>query len=113
MSNKIKDYIEKLYGSEKFEELDGVTQEKVIFTAEEILRDTYKVKDDKKWIRAISLQVLYMIEGDLEEFMKLIRFGIDNASTKGVSVNIQGKLISPEVERLLGKQEKAGVGRLW
>jgi len=106
----IKDYLDRMYGNEPFKEIDNIEQEKIIFTAHEVLKDNFK--EDSITDRSVALQVLYMLEGEDEEYAKLKRHGVKSYSVKGVSVTFEGTDIAPAVIKLLQPKPKAKMGRL-
>ncbi|WP_068672282.1 hypothetical protein [Oceanobacillus sp. Castelsardo] len=106
----IKDYLDRMYGNGLFKELEPEQQENVIFSAHELLKDYFE--EDSISRRAVALQVLYMLEGEEEEFSKLKRHGVTSYSVKGVSVSFDGTEIAPSVIQLLEPAPKAKVGRL-
>jgi len=111
MTNEdIKSYLERLYDNELYKELINADQDKIIFEAYELLKDNFKVETITD--RAVALQVLYMLEGEEEEYAKLKRHGVKSYSVKGVSVTFDGTDISPAVLKLLGYIPNAKVGRL-
>jgi len=106
----IKDYLDCMYGNEQFKEIDNTEQGKIIFNAHEVLKDNFK--EDSITDRAVALQVLYMLEGEEEEYAKLKRHGVKSYSVKGVSVTFEGTDIAPAVIKLLQPKPTAKVGRL-
>ncbi|MDY0395423.1 hypothetical protein ACFSMW_13505 [Virgibacillus halophilus] len=108
--DSIKAYLERMYGNELFKELSEPEQEKIVFAAHELLKDY--APEDKITDRVVALQVLFMLEGEEEEYAKLKRHGIKSYSVKGVSVTFEGTEIAPAVLKLLGYVPKAKVGRL-
>lgn len=111
-TESIKAYLEKMPGSDALLDLEDAEQDKIIFSAHELLKDHYKDKDITD--RAVALQVLYSIEGEDEEYAKLKRHGIKSYSVKGVSVTFEGGEIAASVIAILGKPRTGGakVGRL-
>lgn len=111
MEAQVKEYLSKITGTELYDSLDEAGQDKIIFTAMEVLKDNYRAVKINP--RVVSLQVLYMLEGESEDFTKLGRHGVKSATVKGVSIALEDyKGISPEVINILGVPVKAGVGRL-
>ena len=108
MFEKVDAYLNKLHNADIYTKLDEATKEKIVFSAEELLKD--RVNPLKINERIIALQTLYMLEGEEEEYAKLKRHGITSYSVKGVSVSFGNGDISPEVLSIL--QSKAIVGRL-
>lgn len=106
----VNDYLLNMYGNEDFLALEPDVQENIIFSAHEMLRDRYR--DEQITDRAVSLQVLYMLEGDAEEFAKLKRHGVKSYSVKGVSVTFDGDMIAPMVVNLLEPSRGARTARL-
>jgi len=109
-TESIKEYLDKMYGNGLYEELESTDQDKIIFGALELLKDNFK--EESITDRAVALQVLYMLEGEEEEFSKLKRHGVKSYSVKGVSVTFDGTEIAPSVIQLLEPVPKAKVGRL-
>ncbi|GGB41701.1 hypothetical protein GCM10011409_19040 [Lentibacillus populi] len=109
-NESIKGYLDRMYGNELYKELVKEDQEKIIFVAHELLKDNFK--EDDITDRAVALQVLYMLEGEEEEYAKLKRQGVKSYSVKGVSVTFEGTEIAPAVIQLLEPVPKAKVGRL-
>lgn len=109
-NESIKEYLDRMYGNELYTEIDTDQQGRIIFTAHELLKDYFKEQDVTN--RTVALQVLYMLEGEEEEFSKLKRHGVKSYSVKGVSVTFDGSLISPDVMQLLRPVFSAKVGRL-
>lgn len=109
-NESIKKYLDKMYGNDLYKEIDNVQQESIIFTAHELLKDYFK--EDDITDRSVALQVIYMLEGEDEEYAKLKRHGVKSYSVKGVSVTFDGSLISPDVMQLLQPVSSAKVGRL-
>src|SRR5699024_9308813 len=91
----IKEYLNKMYGNEPFKEIDNIEQEKIMFNAHELLKDNFK--ENSITDRSVALQVLYMLEGEEEEYAKLKRHGVKSYSVKGVSVTFEGTEIAPGV----------------
>ncbi|MFD1350149.1 hypothetical protein [Oceanobacillus caeni] len=121
-TESIKDYLNKMHGSELFVELDDdEAKEKIIFSAHELLKDNFK--ESLITDRAVALQVLYMLESDAYDFSSLRNQGVSSYSVKGVSVsfgsseskvnsnNFNG-LIAPAVIAILNPNNGAKVGRL-
>lgn len=119
-NESIKEYLKRMYGNELYEELDSEGQEKIIFNAHELLKDSYK--ESLIIDRAVALQVLYMLESDESDFSSLRNQGVSSYSVKGVSVsfgspesktsNSDSGLIAPAVLALLNPNSGAKVGRL-
>lgn len=109
-TEEIKSYLERMYGNELYTELDISDQEKIIFNAHELLKDNYREKSITD--RAVALQVLFMLEGEAEEYAKLKRHGITSYSVKGVSVSFDGDTICQSVIDIIGSPKKSSVGRL-
>lgn len=105
----INDYIEKLPNNESYMNLLEDKKIKQVYAAYELLKDHFR--ESQITDRAVSLQTLYMLEGEEEEYAKLKRHGITSYSVKGVSVSFEGTGISPDVINLLGAN-RASVGRL-
>lgn len=99
-------------GGDALSDLEVAEQDKIIFSAHELLKDHYKERDITD--RAVALQVLYSVEGEDEEYAKLKRHGIKSYSVKGVSVTFEGGEIAASVIAILGdpKTKSAKVGRL-
>lgn len=117
----IKEYLDRMYGNELYKEIDNNDQEKVIFAAHELLKDNFKEKDIT--VRAVALQVLYMLDSDESDFSSLKNQGVTSYSVKGVSVSFadfksesssgnRSGLIAPVVMDLLNPNGGAKVGRL-
>ncbi len=120
-NESIKEYIDRMHGNELFTELDDNAQEKIIFTAYELLKDNFK--ESLITDRTVALQVLYMLESDASDFSSLKNQGVSSYSVKGVSVsfgssesetnsNNRNGLIAPAVLAILNKNSGAKVGRL-
>lgn len=103
-------YLNNLHFSDAYKVLEQAKKESIVFTALELLKDHYR--ESKLTDRAVSLQVLYMLEGEDEEYSKLRRQGVTSFSTKGISVALAGSGISPDVITMLGSGKKAMVGRI-
>lgn len=120
-SESITEYIDRMHGNDLFVELEDPTKERIIFSANELLKDNFK----KSLItdRAVALQVLYMLESDASDFSSLKNQGVTSYSVKGVSVSFSSSeskansnnhngLIAPAVLAILNKNSGAKVGRL-
>lgn len=103
-------YLNNLHFSDAYKVLEQAQKESIVFTAMELLKDNYR--ESKLTDRIASLQVLYMLEGEDEEYSKLRRHGVKSFSTKGIAVSLEGSGISPDVVTILGSGKKASVGRL-
>lgn len=104
-------YIDRMPFTERYDALAPEAKEAVVFSASEMLLDEYG--EDQVTERAVALQVLFMIEGEAEEFAKLKRHGVKSYSVKGVSVTFEGSGIAPEVVRIMELQNRRpGTGRL-
>lgn len=106
----VKIYLALLPNTAAFSALKELDQDKHIFAALELLKDNFPI--EKLTDRAVALQVLFMIEGEEEEFAKLQRQGVKSYSVKGVSVTFDGKGIAPSVIDILVGKQSAMVGRL-
>jgi hypothetical protein len=106
---QVDEYLNKLHYNEPYLKLESAAKEAIVFTAEELLRDQFK--ESKITARVIALQVLFMLEGEDEEFSKYKRHGVQSFSTKGVSISFNGSNIAPDVLAVL-KPARASVGRL-
>lgn len=106
----VKLYLQKLPNAGGFFELDELEQNKQIFAALELLKDHFD--ENKLSDRAVALQVLYMLEGESEEFGKLQRHGVKSYSVKGVSVTFDGSGIAQSVIDIIIGTRSAIVGRL-
>ena len=84
----------------------------MIFLANELLLDAYPAA--KLTPRISALQVLFMIEGEREEYAKLKRHGIQSASAKDTSISFTSTAaLSPDVLNILGDPNKTAlIGRL-
>jgi flagellar biosynthesis protein FlhB len=114
-SQLIKDYFAKLPESmtAPFNSLTPEEQEKQIFSATELLTDYYK--ESLLTVRAVALQVLFILEAEGEEFARLKRHGVQSMSTKGTSVTFSRvDQLSPAVIDMLGepRSSKSFLGRL-
>ncbi|MBP3950336.1 hypothetical protein [Bacillus suaedae] len=105
----VNSYLDKLHGNELYTALSQENKEKIIFSATELLLDNFKMS--RLSDRAIAIQVLFMLEGDDEEFSKYKRQGVKSFSTKGVSVSFEGGMISPEVFKIV-RSSTSPLGRL-
>lgn len=103
-------YLNNLHFSDAYKVLDQAKKESIVFTALELLKDHYR--ESKLNERAVSLQVLYMLEGEDEEYSKLRRQGVSSFSTKGISVSLTGSGIASEVISILGGGKRSFVGRM-
>ncbi|POD46285.1 hypothetical protein BKM15_25935 [Pseudomonas syringae pv. syringae] len=102
-------YLNLLPDSDDYTKLAEADRRKKVFGAEELLKDHFSASSLTD--RAVSLQVLYMLEGEAEEFSKYKRHGIKSFATKGLSLSFEGSGVSPDVINLL-KPNKASVRRL-
>lgn len=114
-AQKVKDYFDLLPDSAKapYSSLEDTQKDKQIFAANEILTDYYR--DEDLTPRVVALQVLFMIEGEEEEFARLKRHGVSSMSTKGTSVTFsRDSMLSVSVIDIMGepKKTKGFVGRL-
>lgn len=105
----VDEYLSKLHFAEAYSKLESPAKESIVFTAEELLKDQFN--PSKITARIIALQVLYMLEGEDEDFSKYKRHGVQSFATKGVSISFSGSSISPEVLSIL-RPSRASVGRL-
>ncbi|WP_144558531.1 hypothetical protein [Shouchella miscanthi] len=90
---------------------DGLSSDdkvKHVFNAQEVLKAHFRPSLLSE--RAVALQLLYMLEGEEEEYAKLRRQGVSSFSTNRVSASLSGNGIAPEVKALL--KSKGRVGRL-
>lgn len=106
----VKIYLALLPNTAAFFALDELEQDKHIFSALELLKDNFPI--EKLTDRAVALQVLYMVEGESEEFAMLKRQGVKSYSVKGISVTFDGSGISPDVIEILVGTPRAAIGRL-
>lgn len=106
----IKLYLAMLPNSGGFFALDELEQDKQVFASLELLKDHFPI--EKLSDRAVALQVLYMLEGEDEEFAKLQRHGVKSYSVKGVSVTFDGSGIAQSVIDIIIGTRSAMVGRL-
>ncbi|MGD6993997.1 hypothetical protein [Sutcliffiella horikoshii] len=102
-------YLEKMHFANQYRKLEQPNKESIIFEATELLKDNFA--EAKLTDRAIALQVLFMLEGEEEEYSKLKRHGVKSYAVKGVSVAFDGNNISPDVLAIL-QPKRASVGRL-
>ena len=109
-TKQVTEYIKSMYDNQLFIDLEEPEREKIIFTASELLKDNYAEK--RITTRALALQVLYLLEGDAEEYTKLKMHGITDYKVKDVSVSFSGGIISPLVAELLDPIRTGKVGRL-
>lgn len=111
----VKAYMDNLYETDKFDKLDEDEQEKVVFSADEMLQDFYKKRHITE--RVVALQVLHMLGGaSADDFTSLKRQGVESYSVKGVSVSFgesaiqkayfNGDAIAPAVKNILGEGGK-------
>ncbi|KQL57233.1 MULTISPECIES: hypothetical protein [Bacillaceae] len=91
-----------------YDELSSDDKVKHVFNAQEVLKAHYRASLLSE--RAVALQLLYMLEGEEEEYAKLRRQGVSSFSTNRVTASIGGSEIAPEVRSLL--KSKGRVGRL-
>lgn len=123
MYDDVKEYISKLYNTDNFDDLDSESQEQLIFSACELLKDNYK--ESKITTRIVALQTLYMLGNESNEYIELQKNGIESYSNKGVSVSFNKSTvskyagnetggISPDVIAILGIGDSglSKVGRL-
>src|SRR5699024_10672803 len=120
MIEKVKKYIDKMYGNESFMELDDTEKDKIIFTAYELLKGYFK--ENMITDRIIALQILYMLDGEDEGFDKLRKQGVASYSVKGVSISFQknnsnssnggSSLIAPAVLDILRPNSTGKIGSL-
>jgi hypothetical protein len=106
---QVDEYLKKLHFVDSYSKLDDPAKEAIVFTAEELLKDQFN--EAKITERCIALQVLFMLEGEDEDFSKYKRHGVQSFSTKGVSVSFNGSNISPDVLAIL-RPSRGSVGRL-
>lgn len=111
-NESIKKYIEKMHGNDLFMNLEDGEKDSSIFSAFELLKDHYRLS--KITDRAVAVQVLFMLEGEDEEYAKLKRHGVKSYAVKGVSVSFDGGEIASSVIAILGepRTKKATVGQL-
>lgn len=104
-------YLNKLHGADLYTQLAQEKKEPLVFTATELLTDAFGV--DKLTERIVSLQVLYMLEGEQQGYAMLKRQGITQYANKGVSATFNGSTsdIAPSVLGLI-QTSGARVGRL-
>lgn len=104
-------YLNKLHGADLYTQLAQEKKEPLVFTATELLTDAFGV--DKLTDRIVSLQVLYMLEGEAEGYAMLKRQGVTEFSNKGTSAKFDGSTtsIAPSITALI-KTSGARVGRL-
>ena len=80
-------YISQLPNSEEFESLDEKQKNKLIFNAQETLASHYPPDYHVQLnARIVALLTLYNYEGDMEEFSKLKKHGVESYSAKDVTV---------------------------
>lgn len=119
---EVKEYIKMLHGADSFIKLDNEEQDKIIFTANELLK---MVADEKEITKeAVAYQSVYTSENDKSDYKELMENGIKQYSVKGVSISFQdGKnessnsiissgMISPIVLQLITPKSTGYVGRL-
>ncbi|AQY55112.1 hypothetical protein [Geobacillus phage TP-84] len=106
----VKEYLAKIPGADEFLALPEAEQEKWIFMAEETLRDHFHPRVITP--RVVALQVMYMFEGESEDFAMLKRQGVDSFSTEGLSVSFKSGSIAPMVLEIVNRSGSAKVGRL-
>lgn len=106
----VKLYLALMPKSSGFFELDELEQTQSVFAAFELLKDHFPL--EKITDRAVALQVLYMLEGEDEEFAMLQRHGVKSYSVKGVSVTFNGSGIAQSVIDIIIGTRSAMVGRL-
>jgi hypothetical protein len=106
---QVDEYLKKLHFAEPYLKLEPTAKEAIVFTAEELIKDQFR--ESKINERCIALQVLFMLEGEDEDFSKYKRHGVQSFSTKGVSVSFNGSNISPDVLAIL-RPSRGSVGRL-
>ena len=103
-------YLNKLHGADLYTQLAQEKKEPLVFTATELLTDAFGV--DKLTERIVSLQVLYMLEGEQQGYAMLKRQGVTEYANKGVSAKFDGSSdIAPSIAALI-KTSGAKVGRL-
>jgi hypothetical protein len=107
--SQVNEYLNKLHFADPYLKLESSTKEKIVFEAEELLKDQFS--EAKLTVRIVALQVLFMLEGEDEDFSKYKRHGVQSFSTKGVSVSFNGTNISPDVLAIL-RPSRGSVGRL-
>jgi hypothetical protein len=118
----VDEYLKKLYFAQPYKDLTPEMQDSIVFTAQEFLLNYYKV--EVLTPKVVSYQVLYMLEGEDEEYSKLKRHGAVKLSTKGTSVEFGTKHnIAPDVIAILGEppekedeskpQYKAAIARIY
>lgn len=106
----VKQYLAKLPGTADFLALSEEEQDKWIFMAEQTLADHLRPRQITE--RSLALQLLYMFEGDAEDFAMLKRQGVDSFSTEGLSVSFKSGAIAPAVLDLITRGGRGGVGSL-
>ncbi|PAF08666.1 hypothetical protein CHH65_13845 [Shouchella clausii] len=106
--SNVREYLSKMPLTGLYDALSEEDKDKWVFGAYELLSTHYR--SNQITARAVALQVLYMLEGEEEEYAKLRRHGVTAFSTNRVSASLNGSAISPEVESLI--RGKARVGRL-
>lgn len=106
----VKEYLSKLPGTGDFLALPAEDQDKWIFMAEQTLRDHLRPRQITE--RSLALQLLYMYEGDGEDFAMLKRQGVESFSTEGLSVSFKSGAIAPAVLDLITRGGRGGIGSL-
>jgi hypothetical protein len=109
----VKDYLNKMPGTESFLALNDPEQEKWLFLATETLSEYIPARKITDKITAI--QVLYMFKDDAEDFAVLKSQGVDTFSTEGLSVSFKDKgpsSISPVILDIISHGGRAGVGSI-
>lgn len=102
-------YLRKMFFAESYTELYGWGQSAVVFTASELLADHYP--KDQITPRIVSLQVLFMLEGESEEIAKLRRQGVTDATIKDASVSLKAvSEIAPQVLAIFDSADPGSVG---
>lgn len=112
MNEGVKDFIGKMRGTELFDALTDTEKDEVIFTSSEFLKAIYGKRRITDTV--VAFQVLFDLEAQTEHYQQLKRHGVQNFSSKGVSVSFKDDTnISPEVLGVLGNPRKgAGIGRM-
>lgn len=106
-------YLNKLYSAKAYKALTQQEQEDVVFEAVELLESHFEPSDLVE--KHVAKQVLFVIEGEDEEYAKLRRNGVKSYAVKGVSVTFNDLVaagVSPGVADLLLPKPGAAVGRL-
>lgn len=101
-------YLRKLHSNDTYAELQPGAQQSVVFTATELLTDYFGLA--KLTDRIVALQVLYMLEGEGQEFEMLKRQGVKSYNTGGTSVSFTDDAsgIAPAVLAILGTSSTGG-----